>query len=380
MASSISFPSTIGERTRSAQKRSADDSPPPAKLQKKSSDVKEVAALSIEELITVLQEARGMRGLDYQTSIDQLKHHRIKVEGSSLPLFTDFTNPESGVVEYSQLWITVNDIWLAMRLYKGPYDSNLLAEKAVYPDAEKGSLYDFFSIFEHPFEAHSTSLLNVRCGTKGDIIWIRKGDSIGGDAVKSLCFSLLENYPFANHIYLFDDAKVGDLRLGTFLVIADPKATTWYGRNGCTPTTCRAWKSINAKDTITQDAEVYHAAVKKIRNTTLAALPEFSSLRKQSLILSFVNKYFKKKSAKSLTVHNMAKRLHIRSKQERSAAGESVASDDLSAFYHAFLTSPKYARYDGNPKKSSYTEALAVINNTILWERSFYGGPVDTGT
>lgn len=326
-----------------------------------------VVMLTFDELLENFSKVIKRGVVDYQTSVDRLKQHTITIENEELPLFT----PNEGVEANStQLWISVangtNEVWLSMQLYKGPYDSNLIAEKQFYPDVKEGTQYDFLSVHEED----NTLLFNVRCGEKGDLIYLNKGSSLSGDKVKEICFKVLESFPFTHQLYLYDDARIGNIRLSTTLCLAAADAKAWYERNGCTAVSCENWQTTENHTPHSQDANAYCQAVVKLRSLTLNFFIQMLGGPDKKLVGALIKKHFPDTHSKDLSLHMLVNALHNASKQAR-IIGEGNAPRELATFHDKFFTIPRPLPNPITELKNKFFDALIKINNTILWERTF---------
>lgn len=358
--------SYLGQRASRQTSRFDFEEPPTKKRrvsappkQKRVTSRKEETVVSVEELQNIFSSILAEGGVDYQTSIEKLKQHKIAVGNKHIPLFTETEDPSLIPSNYSCLWLSIDKVWLEMRLYQAPYDSNILSQKVINPGAKEGTLYNYVSLFEWPSGKDTTSLLNIRCGLKGEIVWLRKG-SMSGSALKALCFDFLERYPFAKQVYLHDAAAVNEIALRSLLPLTSSDAKTWYGKNGCTPVSCNNWE-LNVKGRLlSQDSEKYARAIKTIRTITIEDFKDFFVKAKKDTLDSLMDKYFEGQS-EGVTIYSLVSKLQKLSKK-----------GDLVEFYNKFLSPALYEIFCGKtPEKRAFVSAIGTLHKTILWERSF---------
>ena len=336
----------------------------------------DVVTLTFQELLEIFPKVIERGGLDYQTSIDRLREHTIKIENTERVLFTKSEGDESVRNNYAQLWVSVangtNEVWLNMQLYKAGYDSNLLDEKQLYPSAEQGAQYDFLTVYEkhQDDDENLTLIFNVRCGEKGDLIYLSKGPSLTGDKVKAICFQLLESFPFTQQLYLYDDARINSLRLSTILSLADDESKAWYERNGCTPVSCEEWETVEGHAPRTQNAVEYHEAVMKMRTLGLNFFIMMLGGPDKAFVSGLVKKHFPITKSQDLTLHHLVRALYNASRQGR-ITGKEEAVRELSTFHDKFFIAPHSLPNRLTPLKEKFLKSLMKINNTILWRRMF---------
>lgn len=294
--------------------------------------------------------------------------------------------------------------WFNLVLTEAAYDSNTLAEHeelslsqqiSQKEEKETDRSYYFIKVFMFSEESKSSKeekedspILVLRAsknGKSGELIHMQAvPGQLTGNQMKTFLSRPLCDFLNVEYIFLNDSSKIPvkvclrggngkrDLNLRSCYPIVDLLGKTWYSKEeGYYPLTCYNIEVYNKKSlvSISQDAHLYFAAVKKVRQTSLlylhdSILKDSSELQTELTRLS--EKYLKASPAQleNKTIHDLASCLFTTLKNDNSKP----IGTDVFKFYANFLTpslkekESKEARY--------YQVALDVIKKTQFWVKT----------